>query len=556
MQRRTFLETLAATAVAGTLTAARQPKSPTDAPPDGLQPATAAQAAGARPRATFKTLYSNDTTNINSCISPYHQLGEPFTDDRLRATIDEAKGVDVHMLQPGLGWVPWWQSEVYPAAEHYLFYEQKYGIKVNSVGRYLLAGGDMVQTFVDHCHQTGVAPFISYRLNDGHHVRELPDALKRGQPAPSMSRFYWDNYTKYRLGTDPTDWGQGVFNWAVAEVRENKFALIREVCQKYAIDGLELDFMRYAGYFRPEETSGKQRRQIMANFIRQVREALDHGARPGQHRWLCVRVPAWIESHDALGIELRRFVDEGVDMVNLSASYFTTQATDLPHVCKMLPDTPVYLEMTHTPMTGPALAGSGSQMFQRTTDQQFYSTAHLAYGQGAAGVSLFNFVYYRYHVMRELGPFCEPPFHVLPHLRDPAWLARQPQWYFSAALSKKVKSGYRPLPFLFEVGKSREFSLEMAPTPSQTHDGLLRLMAEAKMPDRAWEVTVNGLPLAPSPFVRKPIDHPYEGYLGEPGEYACFACPRTAVREGTNAVQVTLKQGDPTKLIYLDLVLP
>ena len=26
------------------------------------------------------------------------------------ATVDEAVGVDAHMLQPGMGWVPWWKA--------------------------------------------------------------------------------------------------------------------------------------------------------------------------------------------------------------------------------------------------------------------------------------------------------------------------------------------------------------------------------------------------------------------------------------------------------------
>jgi hypothetical protein len=509
----------------------------------------------ARPRAPFKTLYSNDTTNINSCISPYHKLGEPFTDDRLLATIDEAKGIDVHMLQPGLGWVPWWHSEVDPPAEHYAFYERQYGIKPTSVGRYLMAGGDIVRTFVEHCRKTGVAPFISYRLNDGHHVRELADALKRGRPTSSMSRFYWENYAKYRLGPDPADWAQGVFNWAIPEVRENKFALLREICQKYDIDGLELDFMRHFSYFSTEETNRAQRCGIMAAFVGRIREVLDSTSRRGQRRWLCVRVPAWIEAHDRLGIDLRRFVAAGVDMVNLSASYFTVQATDLPRVCTMLPDTAVYLEMTHTPMTGPALAGSGSQPFLRTTDQQFYTTAQLAYAQGAAGVSLFNFVYYRYHVMPELGPFCEPPFHVLPHLGDRAWLDRQPQSYFLAGLSNKPERRRRLLPFLFDAGKSRKFVLEMTPTASHQRDGLLRLRSEKDMIDCAWQVTVNDTRLAPTAFVRKPTEHPYDGYLGEASQHTCFVCPRAAVREGTNTIEVRLEKGGPVKLIYLDLTL-
>jgi len=94
---------------------------------------------------------------------------------------------------------------------------------------------------------------------------------------------------------------------------------------------------------------------------------------------------------DEPGLDLPAFVQAGVDMINLSSSYFTCQATDLRRIRKQAPSAALYLEMTHTPMTGKALGGSGTQVFQRTTDQQFYTTAHLAYTQGADGVSLFQF---------------------------------------------------------------------------------------------------------------------------------------------------------------------
>ncbi|MCX7015759.1 MAG: hypothetical protein NTW86_24935, partial [Candidatus Sumerlaeota bacterium] len=158
--------------------------------------AVATEAPG-RPRAPFKTLYSNDTTNILSCVSPYHQKGDPLTDERIRASVDEAKGVDVHMLQPGLGWIAWWKSDVAPGDEHYRWLEREFGVKPNSFGKYILAAGDVVRAFVDGCRAAGVAPFISYRLNDGHHVRDLEKALAEGRRSPSMSRFYWENYRKY-----------------------------------------------------------------------------------------------------------------------------------------------------------------------------------------------------------------------------------------------------------------------------------------------------------------------------------------------------------------------
>lgn len=70
-------------------------------------------------------------------------------------------------------------------------------------------------------------------------------------------------------------------------------------------------------------------------------------------------------------------------MMNLSSSYFTNQHHDLAQIHRLVPEVPLYLEMTHTTMTGKALSGSGTQPYLRTVDDQFYTTAHLARQQGA-----------------------------------------------------------------------------------------------------------------------------------------------------------------------------
>lgn len=491
-----------------------------------------------------------------SCISPYHVLGEPISDQRLRATVDEARGVDVHMLQPGLGWIPWWRSELYSADDHYGYHQREYGQKPNSCGRYLLAGGDLVKTFVEHCRKTGVVPFISYRLNDGHHSRELAQSLERGTPSQNMSRFYWENYQRYRIGPDPNDWSQAVFNWAIPEVREHKFRFLREICTNYDIAGLELDFMRHWNNFDVERTTTRQRCEIMTAFVARVRQLLDETSRRGEYRWLCVRVPAWADVRECQGVDLAAFAAAGVDMVNLSASYFTKQAVDLAAVRNVIPNTPFYLEMTHTTITGRAMAGSGTQPYRRTTDEQFYTTAHLAYTSGAAGVSLFNFAYYRYHAMPELGPFNEPPFHVLPKLSEPDWLARQPQSYFLSAWPSRPKTAAAQLPAVVKPGQTLELELPMSPTSHQSDDGILRIMAQEPISAGTWQVSLNGARLEPRPFVAKPIAHPYEGFLGTAEHYACFICPRSAVQTGRNSISVTLLEGRAAKLIYLDCLLP
>lgn len=83
-----------------------------------------------RQKAPFKVLFSNDMTNIEICVSPYHKKGELFRPEMLEATVDETAGtgVEVHMLQPGLGWVPLWKSKAYPLDEHCRWLQQTYGL--------------------------------------------------------------------------------------------------------------------------------------------------------------------------------------------------------------------------------------------------------------------------------------------------------------------------------------------------------------------------------------------------------------------------------------------
>ena len=141
-------------------------------------------------------------------------------------------------------------------------------------------------------------------------------------------------------------------NWAEPEVRDYKFGFIRELCENYDIEGFELDFMRHFSFFRLDETTGEERCRIMTGFVRRVRELLDRTAKPGRRRRLCVRVPAFLVAHDRLGVDLRQWVAAGVDMANLSYSFFTEQQGDFAEIRRMIPDAAVYVEMCHTTFTG------------------------------------------------------------------------------------------------------------------------------------------------------------------------------------------------------------
>lgn len=505
-------------------------------------------------KAPFRVLYGNDTTNIISCLSPYHAARQEFSDAMLRASIDEAAGADAHLLQPGMGWIPWWKSKVCPAEAHYTYYREKYGLAPNSFGKYMLAGGDMVKTFVAHCRARGIAPLVSLRLNDAHGLETVGSGAAMAMH--TVSRFYEDHYREWRIGPDQNSADQHVLNWAVPEVRAQKAAFIRELCEGYDLAGLELDFMRHSSFFRLNETTSAQRRRIMTGFVAEARRTLDAATRSGRRRWLCVRLPALLEAHDRLGLDVAELAAAGVDMFNLSCSYFTVQQTDLPAIRRLVPRAAVYLEMAHSTLNGKPLDRYDSFPFLRTTPQQYATTARLAYAQGADGVSLFNFVYTREHGRGERGPFAEPAFELLGRLGDRAWLARQPQWYFIGASMKKPLASAWPLPKVMKKGARVELKLEMLPDGSRVLDGLLRLRMAQVVPGGRWRAMLNGAALEPCPWVRQPLEHAYDAWQGEPEQHACFKVPRAAARVGGNTVAIEMLEGAPAQLEFVDLVLP
>ena len=504
-----------------------------------------------RAKAPFHVLFSNDTTNTLTCVSPYHKKGEPFREKTLRATVDETAGIgiEVHMLQPAHGWVPWWQSKVYSVEEHHRWWKDHYGVTPDmSVHNYLLKGGDVLGVFVKRCRKRGLSPFISLRLNDAHHLNHV-NTPKNTRGIHAICRFYAE-HPEYRL--DPKTGSRAVQNWAIPEVRNYKFALISEICQNYDIDGFELDFMRHPQFFNLDETTSEERVQIMTGFVGQVRELLNQTAQPGQHRWLCARIPAYLSEYDALGINLPTFIDAGVDMLNLSTFYFTEQQTDLTAIRKLTPDAAVYLEITHTTATGTRLTKSGgdNSMFRRTTDEQFFTAAHLAIARGADGISAFNFVYYREHGTPGRGPFNEPPFHIFKHLGDARWLARQPQHYFLSSRSYVN----RHLPKQFEPGKTVPFSIDMAPpVDGWNMDGRLRIQSRDSLGNSQWRARFNGVDLNPTDDVSEPYPNPYPPMLGEPEELRAWTVPVGLLRDGINSIEISLVEGKLSEIVFLDV---
>jgi len=520
----------------------------------------------AAPSGPPRVLYSNDATNLLNASAFARGDTSASIVVRLHRSIDEAAGADAQMLQPGNGWVPWWKSATYPADEHYRWFERGTGLGLDPFGAFMRDGGDLVAEFVEHCRRRGIAPFVSLRMNDYHGAEThdlVLDALAGRRPpatfrfplgeASAQSRFQLE-HPEFRLRSDPASYRNGtsderlaiiadpprriglrtarVMNWAIPAVRAQKLSFVRELCEGYDIAGIELDFMRWPALFHPEETTAGERIAIMVEFIREVRSILDRSVGGGARRTLGVRVPSRISGHEPIGVDLRQWVAAGVDWVNLSCHYVTQQQTDLAEIRRSIPRTAVYLELT---FAASGALGGGARGYGTITEAELGTAAHLAYARGAAGVSIFNFAYFR----TLGGPASrEPPFEILARLRDPEWLGRQPQHYF---LSESNVPPSRPSDFTrqrhLSVGVTRIFEMDLAPpTGGWRKDATVQLVFKGESGPAKLRLEHNGARL--------------DRHDGR------WIVPRARLRPGRNTFAVTLEEGLGRELLRLDLRCP
>ncbi|HSI12027.1 MAG TPA: hypothetical protein VK961_08285 [Chthoniobacter sp.] len=517
-----------------------------------------ARAVEASAKPPYRVLYSNDTTNVLGCTSPWHAKGALFRPELIEASVDEVAGlVDAHFLQPGLGEVPMWPSKVEPIEAHYRWIRDTYGLGPDAFGKYVLAGGDVVKVFLDRCRAKGQAGFISVRLNDAHNkefVNAKPGDKIGGSVAMAVTKFYRD-HPEYRIGSKIESAQFHVLNWAIPEVPARKLALIEELCTNYDLDGLELDFMRFYSFFPRDKTTSEQRREVITGFVRDVRAVIDRTARDGKRRWLCARLPGFVSALDPLGLDIAALAAAGLDMLNLSASYFTTQQMNVAAIRALAPKTAIYVELCHSTWNGPKMtAGYDVFPFRRATVEQLETTAHLGYARGADGVSLFNFAYYREHGGAGRGPFHEPPFSVLPILGDRAKLGGLPQHWFLGPGWENPFAKPAVLPRKLGVGKETTFTLDLAPpSGGWKRDARLRVQTLGPMQKEQLAVKWNGQIVAASDDISEPFPNPDPPLLGSAETLRAWVVPAALLRDGNNGISISLTSGEAIEIAFLDV---
>lgn len=237
---------------------------------------------------------------------------------------------------------------------------------------------DIMQLCINRAKKLGMEAFVTMRMNDLHFTD--PDLY-----APAAQSDFWLQHPEYRMGDYPGWHADGALNFAHETVRQYRLNLIREQCELFDLDGIELDFMRFLVYF--PYGKGRDYLDVMTDFIRKARAIADEVGKQRERKiLLAVRVPPRIDLCQDKGLDVPTWAHENlIDMITVAAHWIDDPALPVSAFKKYLGavDIPVYASLE---------SGQYHPREFRSHGMYRAAAAHCL-SQGADGVYLFNFFF-------------------------------------------------------------------------------------------------------------------------------------------------------------------
>lgn len=258
-----------------------------------------------------RIIYHNDARH-----SHLHKLEPPLTLEQWFMPVDELLGTMVDTLVYSLGggniflhdtkagtlWGDLEEEQGGRVWNHLIWYRVS-----ESVRQLIKEGYDPLRVVVERAHEKGVEFIVSLRMNTSLESTSLGTGR--------LDRFRRD-HPEYQIGEFPEGAGppsaSHCLDFTYKEVRDERLAIIREVCELYPIDGFEMamEYPAFSTFFKPNEAEAKQK--IMTDFIRDVRRIVDEASDPNHQIVLAARIPPTIEGCRNIGLDVETWIREGL----------------------------------------------------------------------------------------------------------------------------------------------------------------------------------------------------------------------------------------------------
>jgi hypothetical protein len=266
----------------------------------------------------------------------------------------------------------------------------------NGLPQLMQRGIDPIQVMVEFCHEHGIEIFWDMRMNDTH------DAMIGGYGPYLRPRLKLE-HPEYLVGSIEKQPPHGTWssvNYAVPEVRELAYSFFEEVCRKFDVDGVEMDFLRHPCFFKSVAEGGRASQQeldMMTDLMRRIREMTEReGVRRGRPILIAIRVPDSVEYCRGIGLDVEGWLAEGLVDILIGTCYFQLNPwgylIELGHRYGV----PVYPSLSESRV-------QGETRFSRNSLESYRARAMRAWAAGADGIYVFNYFNPRGPIWRELG---------------------------------------------------------------------------------------------------------------------------------------------------------
>lgn len=193
----------------------------------------------------------------------------------------------------------------------------------NITAEMIAEGTDPLQANVEFAKENGFEIFWSNRMNDTHDA-----AHRKDQPYYLWTKFK-EEHPQYLFGEIGERLPHG--RWSSVdfehkEIRDLCVQFFKEVCANYDVDGVELDFMRHFELFKTVargEFATQEQLDMLTDMVRQIRKVTeDEGMKRGNPILVLVRVPTSPEYVEKAGVDIERWIDEGLVDIVVGSCYF------------------------------------------------------------------------------------------------------------------------------------------------------------------------------------------------------------------------------------------
>jgi hypothetical protein len=266
----------------------------------------------------------------------------------------------------------------------------------NSLPQLMARGIDPIQAMVDFGHANGIEIFWDMRMNDTH------DAMLDGYGPYLRPKLKLD-HPEFLVGSPDKQPPYGPWssvNYAEPAVRDLAYRFFEEVCTRFDVDGIELDFLRHACFLKSVAEGGRASEaelDMMTDLVRQTRDMTERqGLRRGRPILIAIRVPDSVEYCRGIGLDVEKWLAEGLVDILIGSCYFQLNPweylVDLGH----RHDVPVYPSLSESRV-------QGETRFSRNSLESYRARAMRAWIAGADGIYIFNYFNPNGAIWRELG---------------------------------------------------------------------------------------------------------------------------------------------------------